>query len=48
VLRYRRPLFHEQWLDQVYGVHILDHPFRNRPAVAIDNVAEFPRPKWPT
>jgi len=29
-LRYRRPLFHEQWIEQMYGVHILDHPFRNR------------------
>ncbi len=30
-LRYRRPLSHEQWIEQVYGVHILDHPARNRP-----------------
>jgi len=30
-LKYRRPLFHEQWIEQIYGVHILDHPFRNRP-----------------
>jgi hypothetical protein len=28
-LRYRRPLSQEQWLDQVYGVHVLDHPLRN-------------------
>lgn len=30
VLRYRRPLFHEQWLAQTYAVHVLDHPMRNR------------------
>jgi hypothetical protein len=30
-LKYRRPLDHEQWLEQIYGVHILDHPARNKP-----------------
>jgi hypothetical protein len=30
-LRHRRPLASETWLDQVYAVHALDHPFRNTP-----------------
>jgi hypothetical protein len=30
-LRYRRPLSQEPWLEQVYGVHALDHPMRNEP-----------------
>lgn len=29
-LKYRRPLFHEQWIEQVFAVHILDHPARNK------------------
>jgi hypothetical protein len=28
-LKARRPLRHEIWLDQMYGVHALDHPLRN-------------------
>jgi hypothetical protein len=31
ILKYRRPMSQEQWLEQVYGVHILDHPLRNVP-----------------
>jgi hypothetical protein len=27
-LKHRRPLNQEQWLDQVYAVHVLDHPAR--------------------
>jgi hypothetical protein len=27
-LKARRPLDKELWLDQMYGVHVLDHPFR--------------------
>jgi hypothetical protein len=27
-LKYRRPLNQEQWLEQVYAVHVLDHPAR--------------------
>lgn len=31
-LRYRRPLHREPWLEQVYAVHVLDHPARSVPA----------------
>lgn len=29
IFKHRRPLDREQWLDQMYGVHVLDHPLRN-------------------
>jgi hypothetical protein len=30
-LKHRQPLNREQWLEQIYGVHVLDHPLRNQP-----------------
>ena len=27
-LKYRRPLYLEQWLEQIHAVHVLDHPAR--------------------
>jgi hypothetical protein len=46
VLRYRRPLSHEQWLDQVYGVHVLDHPFRSKASPAAAQRDKASR-RWP-
>jgi hypothetical protein len=50
-LRYRRPLNQEQWLQQIYGVHILDHPFRNRLAArdgfSMEEHRTWPSMKWP-
>jgi hypothetical protein len=50
-LRYRRPLFNEQWLEQVYGVHILDHPARSRPrrdtAYSMEEHGSAARLEWP-
>jgi len=31
-LKYRRPLHLEQWLEQLYAVHVLDHPARDAQA----------------
>jgi hypothetical protein len=29
-IKFRRPLDREQWLEQMYAIHVLDHPARNR------------------
>jgi hypothetical protein len=29
VLRHRRPLDREAWIERMYGLHVLDHPIRN-------------------
>lgn len=31
VLRHRRPLDRELWLERIYALHVLDHPARNAP-----------------
>jgi hypothetical protein len=50
-LKYRRPLNGEQWLDQVYGVHILDHELRNKPRrvdpLTMDEHGRAPWVQWP-
>jgi hypothetical protein len=47
VLRYRRPLFHEQWIEQVYAVHVLDHSFRNGTGMAGGHDRDPAWRKWP-
>jgi hypothetical protein len=32
ILRHRRPLDREPWLERMYALHVLDHPFRAAPA----------------
>lgn len=48
-LKYRRPLSNEQWMDQVYGVHVLDSPLRNmeRRSVAATMEDHSQRLRWP-
>jgi len=50
-LRHRRPFAAEPWLQQVYGVHVLDHPLRQpgaaRPALTISDHATDDRMTWP-
>jgi hypothetical protein len=50
-LKHRRPLAQEQWLDQVYSVHMLDHPSRNRQrrseALSMSAHASAPWIQWP-
>lgn len=31
ILKYRRPMAQEQWIEKTYGLHVLDHPLRNAP-----------------
>ncbi|GJD31149.1 hypothetical protein PMNALOAF_2402 [Methylobacterium adhaesivum] len=50
-LRYRRPFADEPWLEQMYGLHVLDHPLRQpgatRPALSIGGHAAEDRMTWP-
>lgn len=50
-LRYRRPLRDEQWLEQVYGVHMLDHPARTlqrrSEALTMRQHGQAPWLEWP-
>jgi hypothetical protein len=51
VLRHRRPLDREPWLDRMYGLHVLDHPFRNqsrtRAAMSMAEHAAASELAWP-
>ena len=50
-LRYRRPFINEPWLEQMYGLHILDHPLRQpgaaRPPLSISAHSTDDRMLWP-
>lgn len=50
-LKYRRPLNQEQWLEQIYAVHALDHPARNGPglraALSMDAHVAAGMLEWP-
>jgi hypothetical protein len=51
ILRHRRPLDREIWLDRMYALHVLDHPVRNpgpeREALSMSEHAQTPRFDWP-
>lgn len=52
ILTHRRPLDREPWLDQIYGVHALDHPLRsagggNRRTLSVDAHGGSARMAWP-
>lgn len=50
-LEYRRPLDREAWLKHIYGVHVLDHPFRNRTAtrgpLSMQDYSNWAAVRWP-
>ncbi len=50
-LKFRRPLEKEQWLDQIYALHVLDHPLRSQSgredALRIQAHGEDQRMHWP-
>lgn len=50
-LKYRRPLDKEQWLDQIYAIHMLDHKLRGESAreeaLRIGAHGEDARMHWP-
>lgn len=50
ILRYRRPLDRELWLERMYAVHVLDHPVRSvervRPAMSMTEHARTPDFGW--
>lgn len=50
-LKARRPLSQELWLDQMYGLHVLDHPLRQvgaeRPALKMGEHAAHDIMAWP-
>jgi hypothetical protein len=52
ILRHRRPLDRELWLDRMYALHVLDHPVRTpgtmrREAMSIGEHASGGRMNWP-
>jgi hypothetical protein len=51
VLRHRRPLDREGWIDRMYGLHVLDHPIRNgkrsRPAMSMLEHGQANQFEWP-
>ena len=51
ILEQRRPLHREQWLSQMYGLHVLDHPVRAEPArqepETVSEQASSGRDAWP-
>jgi hypothetical protein len=51
ILRHRRPLDREIWLDRMYALHVFDHPVRNagpvRAALSMNEHSETPRFDWP-
>jgi len=50
-LKARRPLDKELWLDQMYGVHVLDHPLRQpgatREPLTMDAHGDYDPMAWP-
>ncbi len=51
VLRYRRPLDREPWIDRTYALHVLDHPIRSgtrpRPAMSMTEHGQASEFEWP-
>jgi hypothetical protein len=51
VLRHRRPLDREMWLDRIYALHVLDHPLRtangDRAAMTMDAHRRTAGFDWP-
>jgi hypothetical protein len=51
ILRHRRPLDRELWLERMYALHVLDHPLRNpadnRPALSMDEHRTVANLDWP-
>jgi hypothetical protein len=51
VLRQRRPLDREPWIDRTYALHVLDHPLRNgtrpRPAMSMKEHGQVSQFEWP-
>jgi hypothetical protein len=51
ILRYRRPLDRELWMERTYALHVLDHPARaapaQRPRLSIAEHRDVPRYDWP-
>ncbi len=51
ILRHRRPLDREMWLDRIYALHVLDHPFRSvgrgRSAMSMDDHRQTAGYEWP-
>jgi hypothetical protein len=51
ILRHRRPLDRELWLERMYALHVLDHPVRSgnrtRPALSMTDHALAPDFDWP-
>jgi hypothetical protein len=51
ILRYRRPLDREPWLERMYALHVLDHPLRNpidnRRALSMDEHRTAANLDWP-
>jgi hypothetical protein len=50
-LSHRRPLDREMWLEQIYGVHMLDHPMRQtgaqRDVPSLGDHSTDTRMRWP-
>jgi hypothetical protein len=51
VLRHRRPLDREAWIERMYALHVLDHPIRggqrNRPAMSMREHSKSTEFDWP-
>jgi hypothetical protein len=51
VLRHRRPLDREVWVERMYALHVLDHPIRSgkrsRPAMSMLEHGQATRFEWP-
>jgi hypothetical protein len=51
VLRYRRPLDREVWIERMYALHVLDHPIRTRkrgrPAMSMREHGQSTEFDWP-
>jgi hypothetical protein len=51
ILRYRRPLDREPWIERMYALHVLDHPIRatrsTRAAMSMSDHGQAQRFDWP-
>ena len=51
ILRYRRPLDREPWIERMYALHVLDHPIRNgqrdRAAMSMAEHGHTSEFEWP-